>query len=323
MRISLLLNLVKSIAVTYTTYTSTSEVLVVTDTITTSESLATVVVDGTTFVEDLAVTEVVTTDVITSSVITDEPLATIVVDSTTFIEDLVLTTSVTTNEPVVTTTDVLDIVVVDSTTFVEVLAVTTTSEVQPVVTEAPDVVPVVQNFCQENGLGDSIANGTQSRNVTCSLTVFGVIPDFDHMVSTVIFEPQNGAILELGVNFTVSILSTNIEFGFFDDPNTEYYKAPQVLNESGNVKGHTHITIQKVEDPFLPPDVQRPVFFKGLNDRSLNGVLSTEIDGGLFIADGAGEYRICTITASSSHAALLMPVARRGSQDDCIRVNIV
>lgn len=314
MRISLLLNLVKSIAVTYTTYTTTSGVVSVTETITTDEPLATVVVDGTTFVEDLAVS-------------TDESVATVVVDGTTFVEDLsvtdVVTTSVTTDEPVVTTTDVLDIVVVDSTTFVEVLAVTTTTEVQSVVTEAPDVVPVVQNFCQENGLGDSIANGTQSRNVTCSLTVFGVIPDFDHMVSTVIFEPQNGAILELGVNFTVSILSTNIEFGFFDDPNTEYYKAPQVLNESGNVKGHTHITIQKVEDPFLPPDVQRPVFFKGLNDRSLNGVLSTEIDGGLFIADGAGEYRICTITASSSHAALLMPVARRGSQDDCIRVNIV
>ena len=143
------------------------------------------------------------------------------------------------------------------------------------------------------------------------------------MVSTIILHPKNNQEFNLGESFNVTLISTNIEFGFFDDPVTKYYKSPQTLNKNGKIQGHTHVTIQKIENPFLPPSVQSPTFFKGLNDPSDTGILTTFVDGELFDSDGTGEYRICTMTSSRSHAAVLMPVARRGSQDDCIRINIV
>ncbi|KAH6572497.1 hypothetical protein BASA62_003324 [Batrachochytrium salamandrivorans] len=65
-------------------------------------------------------------------------------------------------------------------------------------------------------------------------------------------------------------------------------------------------------------------FFKGINDRHTDGkqgrLLSATILAGQLTING--NYRICSITGSDSHQPVIMPVAQRGSQDDCIRVTV-
>jgi hypothetical protein len=62
------------------------------------------------------------------------------------------------------------------------------------------------------------------------------------------------------------------------------------------------------------------VFFKGLNDPAVDGTLSVVIPAGTL---PVGLLRICSISGSESHQPVVMPVAQRGSQDDCIRVEVV
>jgi hypothetical protein len=177
-----------------------------------------------------------------------------------------------------------------------------------------------KDFCSAVGMSNVIANGTQQKFKTCSLTVQGAIPDFDTMVSTVIVLPDNGQIFKLGfANLTIVIVSSGIEYGFFDDPTSLYYFTPQSLNQQGLIKGHNHISVQKLIKGVIP-DPRTPVFFKGLNEQSIDGSLNVTVSGDLFTETGI--YRICTSTASQSHAPVLMPVAKRGFADDCIRISV-
>ena len=175
-------------------------------------------------------------------------------------------------------------------------------------------------FCIDQK-ANNIHDGTQKRGVvTCSNTVQGVLPSSDRMISTIITAPANNANIPEGQTFTVSVRSVNINYGFFNNPDVAYYAQPQTLDAQGNVEGHQHITIQKIEANGQPPPAATPVFFKGLNQDSPDGTLSEPVPGGI---TGPGVYRICTMTSSSGHQPVLMPVARRGAQDDCIRINIV
>ena len=179
-----------------------------------------------------------------------------------------------------------------------------------------------KDFCQAVGLGAVISNGTQQKFETCSLTVHGAIPSFDNMASTIIIQPLNSQNFQVNSfeNITVKIKSTGIEYGFFDDPVSLYYFTPQSLNENGVIMGHNHISVQKIQG-LQVPDPRTPLFFKGLNERSSDGTLQTVIPASVFSTTGV--YRICTSTASQSHAPVLMPVARRGFADDCIRITVV
>ncbi|CAG8674018.1 3234_t:CDS:1, partial [Paraglomus occultum] len=119
-------------------------------------------------------------------------------------------------------------------------------------------------------------------------------------------------------SFTVIVKVTNLETGNFLDPNTDYYKFSQQLNNDGAIKGHLQITIQKLENLDTPPDPSIFAFFEGLNDKAdKSGVLKQEVD-----KLSPGLYRICTISASASHAPVVMPVAKRGAQDDCVRFTV-
>jgi len=139
------------------------------------------------------------------------------------------------------------------------------------------------------------------------------------MTSSIIVSPKNGANIKAGQPFTVSVKVANLETGNFDDPNSQYYTFAQQLDKEGVIKGHDHITIQSLNGN-NPPDAQKFDFFKGLNDPAVNGVLSVAVAAGL---PTRGQKRICTMVGSFAHQPLIMPVAQRGSQDDCIRVNIV
>ena len=177
-----------------------------------------------------------------------------------------------------------------------------------------------KDFCSAVGMSQFLANGTQQKFETCSLTVHGSLPSFNNMVSTVITSPENGCKFKLGFDtLSVVINSSGIEYGFFDDPASLYYFTPQSLNSAGLIKGHSHISITQIVNGVIP-DPRKPLFFKGLNDPSSDGSLNVTVSGNIFKAPGI--YRICTSTASQSHAPVLMPVAKRGFADDCIRIEI-
>ena len=70
-------------------------------------------------------------------------------------------------------------------------------------------------------------------------------------------------------------------------------------------------------DSTQPLDANIFAFFKGLNDKDVNGILSTDLPTGL----PAGFYRICSINSSANHQPVLVSNAQRGSSDDCSYVS--
>ncbi|CAG8573259.1 3391_t:CDS:1 [Dentiscutata erythropus] len=175
------------------------------------------------------------------------------------------------------------------------------------------------NICK----GKTPTNGLQNRNGSCSDTVQGEIPDVDHMVSSLIVEPANGCNLPAFTNFTVKISTIGIVSGFFDDPTSQYYTFPQVVDkETGNIFGHSHVTIQQLNSTTLAPNPKLFAFFKGLNAPEEDGLFSQVVGSAANNGLPPGEYRICSMVASFAHQPTIMPVAQRGSQDDCIRITI-
>ncbi|KLP10840.1 uncharacterized protein Y057_13741 [Fusarium fujikuroi] len=150
----------------------------------------------------------------------------------------------------------------------------------------------------------------------------GKIPGANNMVSSVFTSPQNGDNVEANQDFDISVQFINFAPGSFTNATTTYYSAPQNLDGGGNIIGHTHVTVQDTGDslnPTQPLDPQQFAFFKGINDAGNGqGLLTAKVDGGL----PAGNYRICSMSAASNHQPVLMPVAQRGAQDDCIRITV-
>jgi len=171
------------------------------------------------------------------------------------------------------------------------------------------------NVCKlsKKKLGD----GTQNKQGSCVETFMGEIPDVNHMVSTLIRFPKNNEVIEANKNFTIVTETINLTTGFFDDPLKQYYIFPQTLDGQGFIQGHSHVTVQKLIGNGVP-DPRIFAFFKGLNDKAKNGLLSTVVNKGL----PAGKYRLCTMVSSFAHQPTLMPVAQRGAQDDCVRFTV-
>ncbi|KAI8920061.1 hypothetical protein DFJ77DRAFT_450909 [Powellomyces hirtus] len=185
-------------------------------------------------------------------------------------------------------------------------------------------VPITQfasaPFCTNSNMVQS--DGTQIRDGSCSSTALGAIPSVDNMVSTIITTPKSGANVQAGQDNVIAVDMINLDTGFFADPQINYNKQPQTLNGGGKIEGHQHITIQKLDSTTAAPDATKFVFFKGLNDQSANGrTLSVTVPAGTFKANGL--HRICSMSGTNAHQPPLMPVAQRGAQDDCIRVNVV
>ncbi|KAG6009889.1 hypothetical protein E4U21_000991 [Claviceps maximensis] len=140
--------------------------------------------------------------------------------------------------------------------------------------------------------------------------------------ATVFVNPQNGANLAANQDFTIKVQMINFKAGAFTNASSNYYSAPQDLDDSGNIIGHTHVVIQDTGrglNPKRPLDPTRFAFFKGINDAGNNrGLLAAEVTGGL----PAGNYRLCSMSAAANHQPVLMPVAQRGAQDDCVRFTV-
>jgi hypothetical protein len=142
------------------------------------------------------------------------------------------------------------------------------------------------------------------------------------MVSSVFVNPQNGDNIDENTDFDIQVQMINFAAGTFTNAAATYYAAPQDLDGSGVIIGHTHVTVQDTGgdlNPTQPLDPQTFAFFKGINDAGDgNGLLSATVDGGL----PAGNYRLCSMSSAANHQPVLMPVAQRGAQDDCVRFTV-
>jgi hypothetical protein len=138
------------------------------------------------------------------------------------------------------------------------------------------------------------------------------------MVSSIITFPQTGSVIASDTDFTITVQMSNLVAGSFTDADATYYAAPQFL-QGGNVVGHTHVTVQDLGtnlNPTVALDPTQFAFFKGINDAGNGqGLLSANVTGGL----PAGNYRVCTMASASNHQPVLMPVAQRGTPDDCTK----
>ncbi|KAJ3024195.1 hypothetical protein HKX48_004468, partial [Thoreauomyces humboldtii] len=196
---------------------------------------------------------------------------------------------------------------------------TTTTEAAAAAT-ATNPPPFAQDaFCASSNLESS--DGTQIKTGACSSTPMGQIPTTSNMVSSLITSPDNGATIDASKDMTVVTDYRGLTTGFFSDATLAYYVIPQTLAADGTIQGHAHITVQNLADANSAPDPQTFAFFKGLNDVATGGrTLAVTVPAGSLTSDGT--YRICSMSGSNSHQALIMPVAQRGAQDDCIRVTV-
>jgi hypothetical protein len=151
----------------------------------------------------------------------------------------------------------------------------------------------------------------------------GDIPAKNSMVSSIITFPTAGsANIESGTTFNITVQMSNLVAGSFTNADATYYAAPQALS-GGLVVGHTHVTVQDLGANLNPTTALDPTlfaFFKGINDAGNGqGLLTATVTGGL----PAGNYRVCTLASSSNHQPVLMPVAQRGSADDCTKFTVI
>jgi hypothetical protein len=151
----------------------------------------------------------------------------------------------------------------------------------------------------------------------------GDIPAKSAMVSSIItFPVQGSAEIESDTTFKITVQMANIAAGTFTNADANYYSAPQQLS-GGKVVGHTHVTVQDLGvslNPTVPLDATQFAFFKGINDAGNGqGLLSATVTGGL----PAGNYRVCTMAAAANHQPVLMPVAQRGTPDDCTKFTVI
>jgi hypothetical protein len=149
----------------------------------------------------------------------------------------------------------------------------------------------------------------------------GRIPATTNMISSIITYPQPGDRLTPNTTFTVTIKTRHLRAGYLVNPTTNYYTAPQDLDENGDVIGHSHISIQNIGSlrSLEVPDPAVFAYFKGIDDAGDGkGGLATEVTGGL----PAGVYRVCTMISARNHQPVAMPVANRGAQDDCTKFEV-
>lgn len=137
----------------------------------------------------------------------------------------------------------------------------------------------------------------------------GDMPASNLMISSIITNPAPGDVIQANQDFTVTMQVNNLEAGTFTNPDNTYYSAPQQLSSSGVVIGHSHVSIQDLGSSIstsTPPDAATFAFFKGIDDAGNGqGALAVDVTGGL----PAGNYRVCTMTSSSNHQPVLMPVS--------------
>ncbi|KAF9243763.1 hypothetical protein BU15DRAFT_42705 [Melanogaster broomeanus] len=166
-----------------------------------------------------------------------------------------------------------------------------------------------------------ITNGQQIKSGSCNPAPMGAIPSTSNMPSAKFVSPNNLAVVPANITFEVTLAMKNMQTGFFVNPNTNYFAAPQQIDPtSGQIQGHSHIVIEALDSltQTTPTDPTKFAFFLGLNAKAdADGQLYANVTGGL----PEGTYKMSTINTAMNHQPVLLPVAQHGSPEDVIYVS--
>jgi len=170
------------------------------------------------------------------------------------------------------------------------------------------------NFCATTK--QTITNGLQVKGGSCNPAPMGSIPSTANMPSCKFVNPKNLDTIKANQNFTITMKIQGMTTGNFVNAETNYFAAPQQLDGSGKIIGHSHVVVEKLSSltQTTPNDPTKFAFFKGLNDPAANGELSAVVAGGL----PAGTYKVSSINTAANHQPALVPVAQHGSLDDVV-----
>ncbi|KAJ6626939.1 hypothetical protein B0H10DRAFT_2161448 [Mycena sp. CBHHK59/15] len=171
------------------------------------------------------------------------------------------------------------------------------------------------NFCALTLPGTPLTNGAQITTGSCNPAPIGLIPSVDKMPSCKFNFPKNGDTINANVAFDATLNVQNFHTGVFTNAQKTYFAAPQTLDSSGLIIGHSHMVIETLTslDQITPTNPQKFFFFKGVDAAAVNGELTVNVAAGV----PAGAYRICSINSSSNHQPVIVPIAQHGSLDDC------
>jgi hypothetical protein len=175
------------------------------------------------------------------------------------------------------------------------------------------------NFCATVP-GKPITNGQQIKTGSCNPAPMGVIAATTNMPSCkFVFPPNGDTSLKENTAFDVKLAVKNLDTGHFTNAQETYYAAPQTVNAQGDIIGHSHIVIQKMESLAQTTTLDPAVFafFKGVNDAAVNGVLTVPVTAGL----PAGFYKLSTINSAANHQPVLVAIAQHGDLDDTVYVS--
>ena len=164
-----------------------------------------------------------------------------------------------------------------------------------------------------------ITNGKQITTGSCNPAPMGVIAASSNMPSSKFVFPKNGQTIAANQDFTIQMAVAHLNTGFFTNPNENYFAAPQTVDSAGDINGHSHVVVEQLTalDQTTPTNPAKFAFFKGLNDKAQNGVLSVAVAGGL----PAGVYRLASINSAANHQPALVAIAQHGSLDDMVYVS--
>lgn len=147
----------------------------------------------------------------------------------------------------------------------------------------------------------------------------GQIPGSNKMPSSKFTNPLNLQNLAENKPFTITMQIKNLKTGNFVNAQSNYYSAPQQLDATGQIIGHSHVVIEQITglNQAVATDPTKFAFFKGVNTPAdANGVLSVPVTAGL----GPGVYRLASINAAANHQPVLAPIAQHGTLDDMVYV---
>jgi hypothetical protein len=146
----------------------------------------------------------------------------------------------------------------------------------------------------------------------------GVIPSSANMPSSKFVNPTNFGTIKANTAFTIEMAIRNMEAGFFVNAESNYFAAPQFLNQQGQIQGHSHVVIEQLSaiDQTTVTDPTKFVFFKGLNNKVQGGKLFADVPNGLPV----GVYKLSSINSAANHQPVLVPIAQHGALDDAIYV---
>lgn len=166
-----------------------------------------------------------------------------------------------------------------------------------------------------------LTNGQQVQGGSCNPAPMGVIAPSTNIPSSKFVNPKNLDAVQENTPFEITMVINHLDTGYFANPESNYFAAPQQLNSDNDIIGHTHFVIEQLDcvASTTVSDPSKFVFFQGVNmPADAQGNLSINVTDGL----PSGVYKLSSMHASANHAPPVVAVAQRGTMDDQIYVGV-